>query len=162
MRWFKLIISIIAVLAVLALGFMGLIIYSFKDGFMMIPQDCILLKRDIKGRVQDKNGQPIASAKLHIYAIDAKGFEAGKVDLHLTTDQKGHFGIIGVDVFACVTLYFEITATGYATKEMRFIAAQEQVNSVGDHENYGDPDYTAALANGNTPVLPRQITIELP
>ena len=169
MRWFKGIIVLLAVFALLAaivfLGFVGIGLYVFSqmDGgsFLPPPQDCMLLERNINGRVQDKNGQPIVDAKLHIYVHNFSGVE-GKVDLSITTNKAGRFNANGVDVFACDSLTLEVAAEGHATKEIEFVVAQEQVNSVGDYENYGDPDYTAALANGTTPVLPRQITIELP
>jgi hypothetical protein len=169
MRWFKRILVLIAVLAlvvgIIFLGFVGIGLYVFSQmdgGFLLPPpQDCMLLERDINGRAQDKNGQPI-KAKIKIQAGFSAGFEAGKVDLSLTTDQNGRFSANDVEIFACDVVSFEITATGYTSKEMRFIAAQEEFNSVGDQENYGDPDYRTPLAYGNNPVMPRQIIIELP
>lgn len=169
MRWFKRIIVLIVILAAIPLiwiialliGLYRLGPNAFANGFLPPPQDCMLLERDINGRVQDKNGQPI-KANIKIQAGFSAGFEAGKVDLRLITDQSGYFSANDVEIFACDIVSFEISGTSYTSKSIEFIAAQEQDNSVGDPENYGDPDYTTAIAKGNTPVLPRQIIIELP
>jgi hypothetical protein len=163
MRVLKRIVLLLMILIVLLfigwVGFVYVLSSAFSGGLGFIPQDCILLERDISGHIQDSKEMPIKNVSIYIQAGLGKGFEAGKVDLSLKSDQDGHFQANGVWVFACDILTFQIAANGYAEKRVLFTAAQE--NSA-DPDYYGSPQDATSSTTGQIPVLPREITIQLP
>jgi hypothetical protein len=154
-----LLVILIVLLLIIGVGFLYVVSQAFSDGFPIIPQDCILLERDIAGHIQDSKGMPIPNVGIHIQAGLSKGFEAGKVDLRLKSDRDGRFRAKGVWVFACDILTFQITANGYAEKRVFFQAAQEYGS---DPDHYGSPQDATSSTTGLIPVLPREITIQLP
>ena len=161
-----LVAAVVGVLCLCGMFFWNLYVALrvFSDGFPMIPQDCILLQRDISGHLENRNGLPIANANIHIQAGDDSGFKAGKIDLSLRSDQDGHFGAKGVSVFACDRLMFQITTGNYPEKQISFIAAQEIQPSMknADPDGYGSPEPAAGYSGTQTPVLPREFTIYFP
>lgn len=161
-RIFLLFGVILALVCIFVGGFLFAFNRVFPNGFGMIPQDCALVKRDISGHVFDTNGKPIANATVDIQNTFTTGFEAGKVNLTLSTDVDGRFVKCDVPVFACDVLRFRIAAQGHNDKLMTFFAAAEYYKGALDI----DPDgYGKQLPNSEQsalPVLPRQITVTLP
>ena len=134
---------------------MGAFYHFVSDGSFLIgiPQDCESVQREITGRVQNRNGQPI-SASVHIQA-GYKPFPGEKVDVRLDTDQDGKFSLKNVSVYACDNVDIQIATKDGPVKELSFIAAI-------DSEAYGEANFSTQVAQGHTPVLPNPIIIELP
>ena len=129
----------------------------------MIPQDCILVTRNISGKITDANGRPIKNAIVYVQNTFTAGFEAGKVNLILSTDTNGQFGYNAIPVFACDVLKFRVVAQGYTEKTVSYFAAAPYYEGAQniDPDGYGkEIDYPNMKVTPS--VLPRQVYVTLP
>ena len=118
----KLIITVIVIITVVGLAYGALLIAFVASGpFRMIPQDCLLLERSLSIRVTDAITQnPIADVELSIHNVGGGGFEAGNVQFVGKTDQNGQFEKQPISVFACDTLFVEVSVEGYRPEKVSF------------------------------------------
>jgi hypothetical protein len=124
---------------------------AFADGFQFPPQDCLLIGRDISGRVVNLKGNPIAGAQVTFQV------EKDENRYQIVTDAQGKFEYNTLSAFACYRIDFEVAALGYTTKKFSFTAGQEP-STIGGDDTYGtisNPD----VAGSSSAILPRQIHV---
>jgi len=144
------------------MGLLTLLNALIPDGFMIMPQDCMGIPRDIAGHVLNENGEPVANANILINSNKSKMFKAEEVTMKLNSDEQGNFGKAQIRIFACDALFFEISANGYGTRKFQFRAAQEpQGVAAEDPDGYGDPNAKYNEDNDtSSSILPGNIVVQ--
>jgi hypothetical protein len=89
---------------------------------MIPPQDCLLIRRDVVGKVTDLDSKPIPNATVQVRAGFESGFAAGRIDLRLTSDDEGAFQRDGVSDFACDNVLLTISAPGFQETSRSYLA----------------------------------------
>ncbi len=109
----------------------GFLVLALRD-FALIPQDCLLIQRQAVGTVTDADGKSIPNATVLVSAGLGKGFEAGRIDLHLVTDTSGRFTVPPSDLFACDYVSFTVSAMDYRGTRASFLAEPGLLQSMPD------------------------------
>src|SRR5690349_11648857 len=87
-------------------------------------QDCELVTRSLSGIVVDNDGNPIASAAVHIYSGSPSYYGQGNgtvaPDINLISDENGHFATSDFGIFLCDELVIEVEADAFETYQLQY------------------------------------------
>jgi hypothetical protein len=101
-----------------------------SEGFPIPIQDCLLSGRSVTGKIIDSDGNPIPNATVQVGAGFAVGFEAGRVDRTVSTDETGRFERITMSVFECDDVQITISAAGFQEISREYSASQGLIESL--------------------------------
>ena len=84
---------------------------GFFTNFPMLIQDCEMTVATLKGRVVDKEGNPIPNAE--VYFENSPVDNSTPVKQTVSNNKSGHFGPTSIHFFKCEFVTFTIRATGF-------------------------------------------------